>query len=92
MKCTGALGGVLAGIVLLWTGVARAQVNVTFTDPDLEAAVRSTLGVPTGPLTAEELGKLTALYAGLPVITNLSGLEYATNLQTLSLAGCWKNR
>ena len=63
----------------------RAQINVTFPDPNLEAALRSALGIPTAPLTSDNLRTLTTFYAEWRQITNLSGLEYATNLTTLSL-------
>ena len=64
---------------------ARAQTYVTFPDPNLEAVVRGALNIPAGPLTAEDLQTLIYLYAGGAQITNLSGLEYATNLMTLTL-------
>jgi len=87
MKLSGRLFGALAAVAFLgWAGQLRAQTNVSFPDPNLEAAVRSALGVPTGPLTSDELGTLTSLYASWRQITNLSGLEYATNLTTLNLS------
>ncbi len=72
--------------LLLCSGApARAQSNVTFPDPNLEAAVRRTLGKSLGTLTTADLSTLTSLYADWQQITNLSGLECATNLATLSL-------
>jgi internalin A len=84
----GLLSAVVAVLCLCWAGPAQAQTTVTFPDPNLEAAVRSALGKPTTPLTTTDLQSLTDLYARWRQITNLSGLEYATNLTTLSL---WYN-
>jgi Leucine-rich repeat (LRR) protein len=76
----------LAVAALLFSaGPTCAQTDVSFTDPNLEAAVRLALGKPTGTLTTVDLSALTILYAAGQQITNLSGLEYATNLTTLSL-------
>jgi internalin A len=86
MRRFGGILGVLAMSLLLCSiGRVRGQTYVDFPDPNLEAAVRNTLGIPTGPLTASDVRALTYLYAGRMQITNLSGLEYATNLTTLSL-------
>jgi Leucine-rich repeat (LRR) protein len=87
MKPAGTFLSVLAVVVLGWTGGARAQVIVTFPDPNLEAVVRARLGYPAGPLAANELATLTSLSATYHHITNLSGLEYATNLTFLMLSG-----
>ena len=76
----------LAAAALLFSAAsARAQTEVSFTDPNLEAAVRLALGKPAGTLTTDDLSALTMLFAARQQITNLSGLEYATNLTTLSL-------
>ena len=92
----GLFGALAVGMLLGCAGPASAQINVAFPDPKLEAAVRSALGKPSGALTADDLGTLTALYTdwrhltnysgGVSQIRNLSGLEYATNLTTLSLS------
>jgi len=59
---------------------------VTFVDPNLEQAVRNTLGIPTGqPITRADMTRLTSLDASRRDIQNLSGLEYAINLQKLFL-------
>jgi Leucine-rich repeat (LRR) protein len=59
---------------------------VTFADPNLEQAVRNTLGIPAGqPITRADMTRLTSLDASGMNIQNLSGLEYAINLQTLWL-------
>ena len=65
--------------------------EVTFPDPNLEAAVRNSLNRPTGPITTYDLLSLTSLNTGWPgtnaPITNLAGLEWATNLTALYLSG-----
>jgi internalin A len=59
---------------------------VAIPDPILEAAVRSALGSPTGPLTTFDLESLTSLSSSWNgTITNLAGLEWATNLTSLYL-------
>ena len=60
---------------------------VTFPDTNLEAVVRNTLGLPTGPLTTYDLQALNWLNAGWRNISNLAGLEWATNLSSLYLPG-----
>ena len=60
---------------------------VTIPDTNLEAVVRNTLGLPAGPLTAYDLQSLTYLYASYRSISNLTGLEWASNLSTLDLSG-----
>jgi len=62
-----------------------ASVSVHFPDQNLEAAVREALRKPTADITAEDMGGLTSLTAQMRGILNLTGLEYATNLQNLSL-------
>ncbi|MDV4343621.1 tandem-95 repeat protein [Methanoculleus sp. YWC-01] len=64
--------------------VAVSEV-VTFNDPGLEAAVREALGKPVGDITAEDMAGLDTLNADWRGISDLSGLEYATNLQGLNL-------
>ena len=64
-------------------------VNVTFADPNLEAAVRTRLSPPIPaiqPITDADMSTLTGLNAVGLAITNLSGLEYAVNLQQLDLS------
>ena len=70
--------------------VVRGSFSIV--DGNLERAIRNQLandgnGVdPATPLTEADMLKLTSLYAGLSDgITDLSGMEYATNLQALSL-------
>jgi len=63
---------------------ALAQ-TVSIPDAGLDAAVRSTLAKPTGPLTVEDLVILTNLDTSHRSISNLTGLEFATNLLALNL-------
>ena len=56
-------------------------------DPNLAAAVRKALGLgPSAPITKQKMRKLTELRAKNSQITDLTGLEHATQLRTLSLA------
>lgn len=63
--------------------------TATFSDANLEAAIRSTLGKPAGEeITTAELTKLTQLpCAGSVGINDISWLQHCTNLTTLSLSG-----
>jgi hypothetical protein len=63
--------------------------GITFPDKNLERAVRKAIGKPTGPIRAEDLEKLTGLHASWEDITDLTGLEYCTNLEELWL---WDNQ
>ncbi len=62
------------------------DLPVEFRDAELLAVIRSKLNKPTGPLYRSELARLTELTASGLVIEDLSGIEYCTNLRTLSLA------
>jgi Leucine-rich repeat (LRR) protein len=75
-----------ASILVCGLSPGYAQTSVSFPDPKLDAAVRGTLGKPSGPLTTDDLKGLTYLYATGQQITNLSGLEYATNLVSVTLS------
>ena len=65
------------------------QDVVTFEDENLEKALlRFYMGVDTnndGIITKEELGEATSLSLNAENIVSLSGLEYATNLENISL-------
>lgn len=61
--------------------------TVTFSDPSLEGAIRDALGQPNGVVTRADMESLTALTANSRGITNLSGLEWATNITSLNLDG-----
>ena len=60
--------------------------QVTFRDSNMEAAVRETLGIPERPIYKSELGSLVVLKAMDKHISDLTGIEYCTNLQVLALA------
>ena len=58
---------------------------VDFNDPALEAAVRQALGIPTDPIMPADMLNLTNFQPIRRDITDLTGLEYATNLTMLRL-------
>ena len=60
---------------------------VVFHDAKLEVALRKALEKPVGPLTRKALVSLKKLQAVGMGITDLKGLEHATNLTRLFLAG-----
>ena len=49
--------------------------EVAFADPNLEAAVRDAIAIPTGPIYSSDLGELISLDASAENITDLTGLE-----------------
>jgi Leucine-rich repeat (LRR) protein len=63
------------------------QQNVTIPDLNLRAAVRAAIGKPSGTLNNVDMLKLTQLAANSAGIADLTGLEWGSNLTTLSLAG-----
>lgn len=71
------------GLLLCLANWVCAQTPVCFPDDKLKAAVEAELWV-VDPTPEDMLG-LTQLYAGDDGITDLTGLEYATNLQSLEL-------
>jgi Leucine-rich repeat (LRR) protein len=84
----GILIGVIFGIVVVSSLIIMKQEvvkAVTFPDKHLEKAVRGAIGKPTGPIRAADLEKLTELSANRESITDLTGLEYCTNLESLEL-------
>ncbi|MDE0299087.1 MAG: leucine-rich repeat domain-containing protein [Candidatus Poribacteria bacterium] len=55
-------------------------------DPNLRAAIRDTLSLSDdAPLTQDHMLKLKRIGYKLRGISNLAGLEYATNLESLAL-------
>jgi Leucine-rich repeat (LRR) protein len=75
---------------------SSAQIQVTvepdiFADTNLERAVRWTLGGSTDPISSSDLAKLTSLTAEYSwyygAVTNLGGLQLASNLGYLDLYG-----
>ncbi|MCL0086428.1 leucine-rich repeat domain-containing protein, partial [Thermodesulfovibrionales bacterium] len=76
---------------IIATTVLDDQI-VTFPDPNLEAAIREALGIGTEvPIYRSHLKKLTTLRALGRGISDLTGLEYAANLEKL-LLGWWFGR
>ncbi|MFH1723130.1 MAG: leucine-rich repeat domain-containing protein [Elusimicrobiota bacterium] len=74
----------LAGVLWL-SPPAMADAPVQFADANLKDAVESALGI-SDP-TPTEMLDLTGLSANSRGITDLAGLEYATNLTNLDLRG-----
>jgi internalin A len=62
-----------------------AEQTLEFHDPQLEAAVRSSLSDFTSATSNLDLPRLTCLWACNRQITNLGGLQWATNLVSLYL-------
>ncbi|OPX84303.1 MAG: Internalin-A precursor [Pelotomaculum sp. PtaB.Bin104] len=60
---------------------------VHFNDAKLEAVIREAIKKPVGDITNQDLAGLIALAADQEGILDLTGLEYAINLQTLTLCG-----
>ena len=67
------------------TPLTAWAVDVNFPDPNLEAAIREELNKPEGPITDDELAKLTGLDASERGISDLTGIEYCINLKFLNL-------
>ena len=83
------LEGVALDIEIDLTQLDKLNVVVKVPDPNLRQAIRETLFLPNGvPLTQFQMLRLTRLQVEFPpAVKNLTGLEYATNLQDLSLRG-----
>ncbi len=74
---------VLSGI----GNISFASGAVDIPDANLEAAIRNELGKTSGGITKEDMEKLSKLNAPRKKITDLTGLQYATNLKKLKLDG-----
>jgi Leucine-rich repeat (LRR) protein len=61
--------------------------NVEFSDSRLEEEVREQLNKLAGTITEDDMKQLTSLEANYRNIQDLAGLEYAVNLEDLSLEG-----
>ncbi len=59
---------------------------VVFPDPNLEGVVRDEISKPSGDILYSDLAILTSLEAGRLSISDISGLEYCTNLTYLYLS------
>src|SRR6516225_8391981 len=78
------------GLSLVAASLVSVQAQeISLPDPGLNAAIRTALGKPAGPLTARDLLSLTNLNASgqIPAVMTLEGLGTALNLVTLSLRG-----
>ncbi len=64
---------------------AEATTVVEFKDENLEQAVADELGVEAGTITVGDMETLTSLNGSGKEISDLTGLEYAINLASLSL-------
>ena len=68
------------------TNIGTQETAVNIPDPNLRTKIETTLGKTSGdPISAAEMATLTSLTAQDARITNLTGLETATNLTTLKL-------
>ena len=76
----------LISLALLAPSVSSGQgVEVNIPDSGLKLAIQSALGATGDVITRGDLEALTLLYAEERAIEDLSGLEFATNLQVLDL-------
>ena len=76
---------ILSVVATLFIPQVHAQV-VDIPDPNLRQAIRETLQLPVNtPITQQDMLQLTELWAASSSITNLTGLEYATNLDYLNV-------
>lgn len=63
---------------------ATTELPVIFPDPNLEAAIREAIDKPTGDIYPSDLQGLTTFYGWHKDITDLTGLEYCTDLAWLT--------
>ena len=82
--------GILLLVSIAFSCAAPVPETVVFPDENLEAVIRDALDKPEGDITPAELAELTMLSArcqGITEgITDLSGIEYCTNLTWLELS------
>ena len=70
----------------IFSATATQVISVNISDPNLRAKIEDALGKASGdPISAAEMATLTSLTAQDASISNLTGLETATNLTTLKL-------
>ena len=73
------------GVVVEFDNIVVPTVNIP--DPNLRNAIEQVLGkAPSATITTDEMVQLIGLNATSENITNLTGLEHATNLTELGLA------
>ena len=69
---------------------SSSQTTVTIADANLRAVIADSLGKASGEvITRGDMATLTFLEARNSDISDLTGLEFATNLQWLDLGGKW---
>ena len=74
-------------LILLITTTTFAQV-VDIPDPNLRQAIQETLELPpTADITQQQMLELTRLRAPSKAIADLTGLQHATNLESLIIRG-----
>jgi hypothetical protein len=71
------------------TPLKLPDIEVVFSDSNLDASIRAAINKPKGVVYAVDLEKIETLYANRTNITNIKGLEYCANLRLLSL---WSNQ
>jgi Leucine-rich repeat (LRR) protein len=77
---------ILLLVSIAFSCTAPAPETVVFPDKNLEEAIRTALDKPAGEaITPAEMARLTVLPARELRITDLSGIEYCTNLSELDL-------
>ena len=76
----------LAGLATLSSPVLADDLEVTFSDAQLDVAIREAIGKPTGDIYQSDLEGLTSLNASAKSISDLTGLEYCVNLTALDLS------
>ena len=83
---------VCAAVAILLIAQSVSAQIVEIPDPNLRQAIRETLQLPDGvPITQLEMGRLRELEAEQREITDLTGLEFASNLTGLFVRGNWNN-
>jgi uncharacterized repeat protein (TIGR01451 family) len=93
------VGGITANsAVKTWTADEQTEIpgdpavepeqnTIQFADPNLEIAIKELLGIDEAtPVTSEDMELITDLSLENKNISDLNGLEYATQLRSLSLA------
>jgi len=73
-------------VSIAFSCAAPVPETVVFPDENLEGVIRDALDKPEGDITPAELAELTNLSAREQRITDLSGIEYCTNLTRLDLS------
>jgi len=77
---------ILLLVSIAFSCAAPVPETVVFPDENLEAVIRDALDKPEGDITPAELAEPTMLSARYQGITDLSGIEYCTNLTWLELS------